>query len=277
MPDTYGPVWIELVGPDDVVYLNVDPTVPDGDGLGADLVAVSLAPGDAGREIGRWEGVAGRIGDVDLVATRDGIVWVGCCGPDTVRPAPDAPIEVRWVARDGGDLPDAAGRELSANISVVLEYPSTTFRRDDLSWTVESEDGGRGMPVVVPTFDGGIIARLDGQDGNTTVVRGWADGRVAQVRFATLDERVVLVEPTGTAVIENGDRFARVRPFADRAERWNGTLDLDLSDWSVSAAGLNELLDAAGAELGNRSGGVRRRRHRGSGGARDAIGAAAGG
>ncbi len=244
LPETYGRVWTELVGPDDVVYLNVDPLVADADGVGADLVAVSLAPGDAGREIDRWAGVADRIGDSDLVATREGIVWVGCCGPDMVRPAPDAPIEVRWVARDGGDLPDTAGRELSANISVVLEYPSTTFRRDDLSWTVESEDGGRGMPVVVPTFDGGVIARLDGQDGNTTIVRGWADGRVAQVRLSTLDERVVLVEPTGIAVIENGDRFARVRPFADRAERWNGLLDLDLSDWSVSAPGLNELLEA---------------------------------
>ena len=181
LPDTYGSVWIELVGPDDVVYLNVDPTVPDGDGVAADLIAVSLAPGDAGREIDRWQDVADRIGDSDLVATREGIVRVGCCGPDTLRPAPDAPIEVLGSLGTGA-TPDRR-RELAQTSAWCWSTRRTTFRRDDLSWTVESEDGGRGMPVVVPTFDGGIIALLDGS--TATRPSSAAGPTVASPRFGS--------------------------------------------------------------------------------------------
>lgn len=244
VPAAFGEyVWFELVGPDDVVYLNVDPLQPDGDGLAADLVALTLADGDVGREIGRWPGVADRIGDRDLVATDDGIVVVNCCGPDEVRPDPAAEVVVRWVDRAGGNVVADA-----PDVSVEIGYPSFTFVRDDLRWTVESFDGGRGMPTVVPTFDGGVIAVLDGTGGGaSTIVRGWPDGNVEQIRLDVGGEGafVELVDPTGVAVVENGDRFARVMPFDDRSDYWTGSVDIDPEAGSVAFPGLDEQLDSA--------------------------------
>lgn len=48
-PHSYGDLLIELLGPDDVVYINVDPLIDTEVATG--LVAVTLAVDDAGREV----------------------------------------------------------------------------------------------------------------------------------------------------------------------------------------------------------------------------------
>src|SRR5690606_16443649 len=88
-----GDVVLITAGPDGAVYL----ATPTGSDPIGDLVAVSLTEGDAGREIERLVGRVDLSGDTDLVATADGLVEVGCCGPDQLRPAPDAAIVIGWI------------------------------------------------------------------------------------------------------------------------------------------------------------------------------------
>lgn len=241
VPSEFGEhVWLELVGPDDVAYLAVDPLVPDADGLAADLVAIALAEGDAGREIGRWSGVTDQIGDHDLVPTPSGIVIVGCCGPDTVRPTPTAEIVVEWIDRDGQPVSSGAA-------SVRVEHVDGGYLlvRDGLTWAVESDAGGRGMPPIIPTFDGGLVAVLDGLDGTTTLVRGWRGGATEQVRVDTTVERIVAVDGSGVALVEHGERFARVQLFADRGEFWTGDTEIDVGGTGeLLLPGLNEAIIA---------------------------------
>ncbi len=218
-----GLVYLELLGPDQVVYLNVDATTP-GDGE-ADLLAMTLAPGDAGRVLGRWAGVTDRVGDQSLAATRDGLVVVGCCDFAVLRPEPDAELVLRWVGRDGSDV-SISGPVMRTEV----DAPKLTVHRDnDLpagtqTWTFEPPANWqpRGMPTVIPTFDGGFIATTyDG--GDQTVIRGWIDGSIDMITIDTSPEfHWLTLDPSGRVTIADGDRFARFEPFADRAEFWAG-------------------------------------------------------
>lgn len=68
---------LEHIGPDDVVYLTVD-TQGVSDPV-RDLVAIPMAGPRAGTVIRSWTGLDGS--DSDLVARKDGLRPVGCCGP----------------------------------------------------------------------------------------------------------------------------------------------------------------------------------------------------
>jgi hypothetical protein len=147
--------------------------------VAVDVVAVTLASGDAGRELARWRDLEEVSGDSELVGTREGLVALPCCGPEIERPDPQAPVLVPWLDRDG--------QETSIEgpvIRVEVDPPRLTIHRDDggtRSWTVEP--GGdwqpRGMPSVLPTFDGGFIAWTFGS--NVTAIRGWVDGSVSEI------------------------------------------------------------------------------------------------
>jgi hypothetical protein len=241
LPESYGLwPWLYHAGPDDVVYLQVDPATPAE--LAADLVAVALSPDDAGREIARWDGVVDMVGDSELVATPDGLVNVNCCGPDQVRPSPDAEVLVPWVDRTGSEVVTTG-----ASIRTTV-YPDLTIARTDAvpagtrEWTFRPPDDwiGRGMPQVTPTFDGGFVAALaDGQD--VTVARGWPDGGVEQITLQDLF--AVSLDRNGRVLIGDGDRIWRVEPFADRTVRpesctW-GCLVPDVETGTVSLPDLS--------------------------------------
>lgn len=224
--DDLGTVYLELLGPDQVVYLNVDAAEP-GDGA-ADLVAMSLASDDAGRVLGRWAGVTDRVGDQDLVATRDGLVVVGCCDHEVLRPDPDAEVVLPWIARDG-----TAASISGPAMRTEVDLPTLTVHRDDAvpvgtrTWTVDppADWQPRGMPTVIPTFDGGFIAiTFDGVD--QTVIRGWVDGAIDMVTIDTYE--ALSLDPNGRVLIADGDRFARFDPFEDRNTYWDGELDVDV-------------------------------------------------
>lgn len=161
-----GNAFIETIGPDDVVYLAVIPP-PGNDPIG-DIVAVSAAADDLGRQLRRWPGAADLSGDSDLVPTPDGLVAVGCCGPDQVRPAPDAPVAFPWIGRDGG--------EIRADIPVVRWDLSTqTVTVGDRQWQLDlpTDAGGRGMPEIVTSSSGGFAGAFASADGiETTLVVG---------------------------------------------------------------------------------------------------------
>ena len=222
--DGLGDVYLHVLGPDQVVYLNVDAAMP-GDGA-ADLLAVSLAPGDVGRQLGRWPDITDRVGDQDLVATRDGLVVVDCCDAARLRPAPDADVVLPWVGRDGGDVSiDGPVMRTEVDRSTLTVHRENDLPTGTRSWTFEppSDWQARGMPTVLPTFDGGFVATtFDGVD--QTVIRGWIDGTIDMITIdATPDfASLAALDPSGRVTVADGERFARFEPFAERAEFWAG-------------------------------------------------------
>lgn len=235
-----GDVALQLLGPDHVVYLNVDAAEP-GDGA-ADLVAMSLAPDDAGRVLGRWAGITDRVGDRDLVATRDGLVVVGCCDHELLRPAPDAELELPWIGRDG-DTTSISGPVMRTEV----DAPTLTVHRDDdlpagtrtWSFDLPADWQPRGMPTVIPTFDGGFIATNYGT--NQTITRGWVDGTITTV---TLDMfEFPILDPNGRVMIADGDRFVRIEPSGDRTEYWAGRPDHG-DDGTITLPDIDTPIDA---------------------------------
>ena len=230
------------IGPDGVVYLSVRSDARrDEYDLARDLVAVSLGAGDAGREIRRWSGVVDGTGDTELVASRDGLVPVGCCAFDVERPRPDAPVVVPWV--------DASGDPTTLDgpvMRVEIDFPTFTVHRDDdlpagtRSWTFEPEWEPRGMPSVMPTLDGGFIALVD--NGRTEVARGWADGTVEMVILDRSATDAVL-DPAGRLLIPDGDWYARVAPFGDFGDRWGGRAEV-ADDGTVSLPDIDVAIDS---------------------------------
>lgn len=239
LPEEYGErPWLYHAGPDGVVYLQVAPATPAE--LAADVVALTLSDDDAGREIGRWSGVVDDVGDSELIATRDGLVNVNCCG-GAIRPEPDAEVLVPWLDRDGEQVTSPA-----ATISVEIEYPRLTVRRPDpfsggtRSWTYEpaGEWLPRGMPRVVPTFDGGFLAAEHGTTG-TSIARGFANGTVEQL---VLDSSVLLVDSidlAGRLLIADDERFVRVDPFPDRVPRPADQASIDVEAGTVNMPDLS--------------------------------------
>lgn len=240
LPDEYGESpFLYHLGPDEVVYLQVAPTI-DAE-FAADVVAVTLAPDDAGREVGRWSGIVDAVGDSELVATTRGLVNVDCCGNDSVRPDPDAAVLAPWVDRNGDPITSTA-----PFIEVEVSYPALTVRRVDQvpsttrTWTFEpgGDWGPRGMPWIVPTFDGGFVAATFGS--GTTVARGWPDGTVETVRLD--DPFPDALDPSGRFLVANDGFFVRVEPFTDRAEYWSGNVEVDGSG-ALSLPGLDAAVD----------------------------------
>lgn len=242
LPAEYGEiVFLDVIGPGGVAYLWVAPAVESE--LATDVVAVSLDDTEAGRELGRWPGVVNLAGDSELVATPDGLVVVGCCDHERVRPAADATVEIPWVGT-GGTIPSPW-----PTFRVEVTPPTITVHRDDRvpavtrSWTFELDDREpRGMPSIQPTFDGGFVAVDDG-GARSSIVRGWTDGTVDTVR---LDDSIIFpdgLDPSGRMLVANGGFFLRVEPFDRQAPRWEGTADEDDAD-ALTLPGIDGAIDA---------------------------------
>ncbi|HWL42522.1 MAG TPA: hypothetical protein VNQ73_06220 [Ilumatobacter sp.] len=232
--------YVLAAGPDDVAYVVV--ATPGADDPIVDAVAISLADGDAGREIARWPEAAA--GDSMLVVTPAGLVVVGCCGDEPVRPDPEAPVVVPWIDRDG--QPAAADR---LHVAVHLgqdQVQGVQVERDGSLWSVTSDEGLmlHGMPRVTPTFDGGIVAQFEQLDGHQLIVRGHPDGTTDEIVIDGGETRPLLVDASGVVVVPNGDGYVRVQVFEPRPSGWDGSLDVDLETWTASAPGLDEFLDA---------------------------------
>lgn len=243
LPESYGEAgYLFHAGPDDVVYLGVAPAVPAEQAV--DVVAITLADGDAGREIGRWAGVANAVGDSELVPTPDGLVNLDCCGPDAVRPDPDAEVLVPWVDRNGEQIASTA-----PTIRVEVAYPDLVVHRDDpltgstRSWTYRPAGDWmpRGMPRVVPTFDGGFIAAEYGS-GGTSIARGFVNGTVEQV---VLDDVLFAdsIDPAGRFLLGDASEidgwFVRVDPFPGRTFQLGEQATIDAEAGTVTLPDLS--------------------------------------
>lgn len=241
LPERHGTARLEALGPDHVAYLAVQPETPAE--FAVDIVALTLDDDDAGREVGRWSGIANNVGDSDLVATRDGLVNVDCCDHAIERPAPLAPVLVPWVDRSG-ERTRADGPTVRAEVN----GPELTIHRDDdlpagtRSWTFAPPGGWleRGMPDVTPTYDGGFIAWTFG--ANTAITRGWTDGTIHTIELDNTVSVVSAMDPSGRILLADRDRFVRVDPLADRTEYWAGRPDID-ADGAVQLPDVDTAID----------------------------------
>jgi hypothetical protein len=246
LPDGYGDTSaVVAVGPEDVVYLQADPTVRSEEAMA--IVAVSLTAGDAGREIARWD-EARRFGPTQLVPGPDGLVE--CCRGGSAVPPPDAAVVVPWV--------DSAGLSVATTgpaITADIDASTVTIRRVDIAgtraWAValrsDSTLDGRSVRVT-PTFDGGFIAILYDADG-TTIARGYADGRVDRVVLldrSTMIGGVEAIDPSGRFLVQtDAGAFARVDPFPGAAPTWGGAVEVDVEGTgAIALPGIDEAIDA---------------------------------
>lgn len=249
LPESYGDdVWLIAAGPGEVVYLNVIEQ-PGAEGS-ADLVAVALAPGDAGREIERVVGRGNPGLDFDFVVTPVGLVTTDWYGQGQ-RPAADRTLVTPWVDRTpGDDGPSELGVDGSQHgvDSITIDAYERTVTVNGRTWRITgqaAEFAPTGMPAIVGTFDGGFIARYDEvfDEYRSIVVRGWPDGSVNEWVVpgdsAGGPSWTIVPEPMGTVLIPNGDTFARAKPFEHPSRPWEGRLDVDLDSGNVDVTALN--------------------------------------
>jgi hypothetical protein len=197
---TPGGAILVYVSDDEVAYVLVGDEVPDPVGT---LYAISLAEDNAGVVLVSLSGMD-MSGDSDLAATAGGLVVVGCCGNDLVRPSPDVEPAMAWMHSDGGppETQVAAVRiELGAadgSADIVRIDPDGAERR----WTVTDVVVPRGVPRLIPTDDGGAMAALPSGDdpfSNGRIVRVHPDGTATEVDVSPW--RVTALEPGGSAIV----------------------------------------------------------------------------
>lgn len=246
LPDGYGESpFLYHLGPDNVVYLQVEPSVEAE--FAADIVAVTLSSDNAGTEVGRWANVANNIGDSELVATAQGLVNVNCCGsggggPD-LRPDPESKVLVPWLDSNGEAITSSSAFiQVEASRSTLTVHRVSQTSTATQTWTYEPGDDWqpRGMPTVLPTIDGGFVASTFGSD--TTIARGWPDGTVETIRFNDAFFPHAL-DPSGRFLVANGGFFLRVEPFDNRTDYWNGDREIDIgATGAIRLPGLDAFL-----------------------------------
>lgn len=163
--------WMIAVGPDDVVYVATD-SYGGGETAG-DIVAYRL-DGAVATEITRARSVTDPSGDSDIVATRDGLVVVGCCGGSAVRPDPSSEPAMRWVDRSGAtvvdDRPFIRVENVDGGVAFVRQDRDGTTTRWPSSGAISATI--RGMPGAAALADGGaIVTYWDPAGTGTTFLR----------------------------------------------------------------------------------------------------------
>ncbi len=199
--------YLVAVGPDDVAYLVVQPAgVVDPIG---DLIAVPLSGDGAGAVIASAPGVVDLSGDSSLVATRTGLVPVGCCGFDAVTPDPARAPLLGWVDRSGASItldgPVVSMERTDETVSLV----STDADGTRATWAVPADEvfGMQGMPDARVPADGSLLVTWwNVADGGQRLLRLRADGGVESIVVPS-DIGVTALSPFGEAVVYDGSRF----------------------------------------------------------------------
>ena len=197
-------------GPDDVLYFSlVDRTSGESGGV----IAVATTGTRAGTIVGRSNAVLDTSGDSTVVSTAAGLVQVGCCGHGDRQPALDEPVVMAWVSAGGTELPTLA---TDTWIEFANDGTATVVRSDSGTqkrWTLTGAIGGRDMPLLVATDDGGILLwQYDGlgaPDVAPVLYEGRPDGTVEQYGLPGFNYPSVL-SPARFAVLLNADGYVRV-------------------------------------------------------------------
>jgi hypothetical protein len=240
-------VWFVAVGPDDIAYLSV-PT-PGADAAN-DLLAIPLLGENAGQVVLGWTGLDGS-GDSTLISRRAGLTVVPCCGPRVTRPAPDSAI-YRWVDSDGEVIESTAPSfDLTlgdAGSSLTRIDGAGTFTRFTLPTVFQYP---RDFPTTIATDDGGALALDYLQPGGPTVLvdfnTDWPESGIDNGDVYYFEETAhfgsILLEPSGTVVVADGDSFVRRSLGEVATPGWSGIAVTDFETATVTAPGLNEHID----------------------------------
>ena len=241
--------WLVAVGPDDVAYLAAS-TAASVDSQ-VDLLAIPLVGDSGGQVVVVWTGVDGS-GDSTLVSRRTGLTVVPCCGDRVSRPAPDAPI-YPWTDRNGAVTASTAPSfDLTlgdAGSSLTRIDGEATFTRFTLPTVFQDP---RDFPTTVATDDGGALALdLVMPSGPSVIVDfntdwpefGIDNGDVHYVEDALGAFGSILLEPAGTVVVVEDDRFVRRTLDEVGTRGWPRLASTDVETGVVTAPGLNEYID----------------------------------
>lgn len=248
--------YMIAVGPDDVVYL----ATGNGETAG-DIVAYRLDPSFA-TEIRRVSGVVDPSGDTDLVATRTGLVAVGCCGGSAVRPDPSAEPLMTWVDGSGAtvteELPRIRVEDAEGGVVFVRVNPDGSTTRWPSNGSFPAAI--RGMPGVAPLADGGaIVTYQDMLSGaGITYLRLKPSGAIERTispdvfGFPTRSGRLIGASADGPVQLV-------LATFTDATDAYSGDLPTGTSADAVIDALLSQLsdrndCDSYSAALLNRSG-----------------------
>lgn len=179
-----------------------------------DLVAYSLAVGDAGREIARFPTSYG-IGDGEMIPSPNGLVMSPSTAPG-LQPADIDNVAVAWIDRNGNTT-------TSPTPLVRVDFASITVDVNGRSWTFDDPVDGAAPSLhnFSPTFDGGVIGVVQhSTDRRTGVVRGWSDG---SVDTWVLPPEIVRADlepsPTGHVLVPSPGTFMTAEVFALRDDR----------------------------------------------------------
>lgn len=246
LPDDVVDPHLIAAGPDGVAYFALDNEWP----AASDVLAVSVAPGDAGTELARFPDAL-PIGDGELYVTATGLV-VGDTRQAGFLPLDDTEPVVEWVRRDASDLgayPDTFAR-------AGFDDTEGTVSAGNWQWQLGDrlvEPGASGTGHVIGTYDGGFLAVYTEHTGElrAEVMRGYRDGSVEHwlLPGSWFELGTPVLEPQGTLIVPNGDTFVRVSPFEAPPNGWDRRLEIDPEAGTAVAVGLDEYIDAYIASL----------------------------
>lgn len=246
--------WFVTVGPDNVAYFSVSQFSADPIN---ELIPIPIEGPNAGISLPGYLGLDGS-GDTDLVPTRDGLAQVGCCGFPPLRPEPDAST-LPWV--DSSGSPTTFTEPV---FRLALGDGGNSLIRDDDGVVTSFEvptlvTSPRGMPWVVATKDGGALMSIydGGRSNSSWLIRfqtDWPEFRIdnSDVYLLSSDPNdrhdLALLEPSGTVILQEGDRFVRRTLEEIGTPGWTGSFEDETHSgsgvWITAPPGLNEYIDA---------------------------------
>lgn len=207
-----GPEWMAhplAFGPEDVLYLSLSSRTSENSG---GTIAVATSGPRAGDTVATSDIGLDTSGDSTVVATAAGLVQVGCCGHGERQPATTDPLVIGWVSADGSAL---APLETDVWIEYPADGPATVVRSDagvERRWVLGGTIGGRDMPMVVPTDDGGVLLwQYDGigaPDVDPVLYEGLPDGSVDHYDLPGFNYPSVL-SPARFLVLLGGNGYVR--------------------------------------------------------------------
>lgn len=235
--------YLVAVGPGMVAYVAAMSDLANAPAM--DLVVVALSGDRAGRVIDRLVGVVDGSGDTDLVPTRDGLVGVGCCGPDTVRPDPDQEPLIGWLGPEGEPLVDP-GPHVTVELVDGQAYSVLALSGGEDRQRLPVGNWFRGMPLTAVVGEGEYYVSWWDVDGGFGLVRVSEAAGLAYEIAVPDDLSVVTLDVRG-AVVFDGQEFHRW-PVPSLAAAQDATATV--SSWlPPSAEKVSELVDAALAHL----------------------------
>lgn len=191
------------VGPQSVAYLAF---YQGGEDPG-DVVAVATEGDRAGKVVARVAKVTDPSGDSELVATRQGLVVVGCCSFPEVVPDPAAEVVVPWVDNDGTTITDEERAFVSfRRVEGGFEVHRTDPTGPGQVWTMQQEADWRGIPSSAATVGGNVtVAWDDVAIGAPTLLRFKTNGEIDRI---DVTGRALSLSAVGYAVLaDDGEQI----------------------------------------------------------------------